>query len=276
MESIAVLLTVFNRKEKTLNSLSQLFRQTNIQNYNVEVFLTDDGCTDGTPEAVRMKFPQVNIINGDGTLFWNRGMYKAWKTATEKKDYDFYLWLNDDTFLDEDALDYILKSNKKLGGHCILAGCTCSEKDKSLTTYSGFIGKRMLSMNGSMQSVQKFNGNFVLIPRSVYKILGMNDPFYRHSFGDIDYGLRANKKGIPCFITDRFIGTCEQHSSKIKCFDMNYSFVERMKSFYSPLGMNPFEFYHMNRNSLGLLKAVTVFITTHIRVCFPWLWKLKK
>lgn len=88
----------------------------------------------------------------------------------------------------------------------------------------------------------------------------------------MDYGLRANRKGIPCFITNKFVGTCEEHDKKIKCFDTTYSLKERMRNFYSPLGMNPFEFFHMNVRSLGILKAISVFLSTHLRVFFPKLW----
>lgn len=81
MKLIAVLLTVHNRKEKTLCCLQNLFKQKIPNGYQIEVYLTDDGCTDGTPEAVHEQFPAVHIIKGDGSLFWNRGMYTAWDTA---------------------------------------------------------------------------------------------------------------------------------------------------------------------------------------------------
>ena len=99
MRSVAVIITVFNRKESTLNCLQTLKRQDILDSCKITVYLTDDGCTDGTPEAVRTEFPKVRIVQGDGTLFWNRGMYTAWETAAKEKDYDFYLWLNDDTYV---------------------------------------------------------------------------------------------------------------------------------------------------------------------------------
>ena len=83
---IAAIITCHNRKEKTLVCLKSLFQI--IQ--NIDVFLTDDGSTDGTSEAVKKIYPQVNIIQGDGNLFWSRGMYIAWKEAV-KGGYDYYL-----------------------------------------------------------------------------------------------------------------------------------------------------------------------------------------
>lgn len=83
IQTLAVLLTVHNRKTKTLKCLQQLYTQIPIKGYQVDVYLTDDGCTDGTPEAISQEFPQVHIIHGDGKLFWNRGMYTAWQEAAK-------------------------------------------------------------------------------------------------------------------------------------------------------------------------------------------------
>lgn len=101
--NIAVLLTVHDRKNKTLRCLENLYKQV-LPNYlRLDIYLTDDGCTDGTPEAIKRQFPKVHIIKGDGNLFWNRGMYRAWEEAA-KQDYNFYLWLNDDSYLFDGAL----------------------------------------------------------------------------------------------------------------------------------------------------------------------------
>ena len=96
MMKISVLLTCHNRKEKTLICLRKLFEQ-DVRNVEFDVFLVDDGCTDGTAEAVREEFPKIHIIQGDGSLFWNRGMCLAWEEARKNGAHDAVLWLNDDT-----------------------------------------------------------------------------------------------------------------------------------------------------------------------------------
>ncbi len=272
MKSLAVLLTVHNRRDKTLKCLSILFRQIIPVGIVLDVFLTDDGSTDGTTEAVLEQFPKVHIIKGDGNLYWNRGMYVAWKAAVDYNDYDFYLWLNDDTYLYDDAIKYMLDTNLAQGRKSIIVGATCSATDPNNTTYGGFVGKTKLQVNGSTQKVLAFNGNVVLIPKSVYKILGTNDPYFRHSFGDNDYGLRAKKAGISCYLTAKHVGICEEHERMIKCFDSAIPLGKRLKHFYSPLGMNPFEFFHMEKRSNGYPKALWVFMSTHLRVLFPKLW----
>lgn len=95
---IAIIMTCFNRKEKTLKCLGSLLADSE---HNLQVYMVDDGSTDGTGDAVKVSFPQVNVIRGDGNLFWNRGMHMAFSKAVEV-GYDFYLWVNDDVEFDED------------------------------------------------------------------------------------------------------------------------------------------------------------------------------
>ena len=90
--SIAAILTCHNRKKKTLTCLADLMNQDEISKVDLHVYLVDDGSTDGTSDAVKQKFPQVNILQGDGTLYWNGGMRFAFSIA-KKSDYDYYLWL---------------------------------------------------------------------------------------------------------------------------------------------------------------------------------------
>jgi GT2 family glycosyltransferase len=78
---LAVLMTCFNRKEMTLEALRSLFSQKQVEDLNVTVYLVDDGSRDGTSQAVAERFPRVSILQGDGSLFWNGGMRKAFAEA---------------------------------------------------------------------------------------------------------------------------------------------------------------------------------------------------
>ena len=103
---VAVLLTCHNRKFQTLQCLESLFLQQRLNvDFRIEVFLVDDASTDGTAYETRIQYPEVNIIQGNGNLYWNRGMRLAWETAASKNKYDYYLWLNDDTFLKPNAIN---------------------------------------------------------------------------------------------------------------------------------------------------------------------------
>ena len=267
MKKTAVLLTVHNRKEKTLTCLEALYTCVLPIGYNIDVYLVDDGCTDGTSEAIRERFPCVTIIKGNGELFWNRGMYLAWQTASQKRNYDYYIWLNDDTILLPHAIDELIKCSETEEDKVIVCGATSAFDDKTQITYSGYTveDNKKIIPNGQMQVCHYFNGNIVLISRYVYAQIGMNDAYYRHSIGDFDYGVRATKKKIKSFVAPSVLGRCNGNKRPEKWSDGQISVFKRLQLLYSPLGNNPFELFRYKRRSVGLIQASSVFIKLHIR-----------
>lgn len=272
MQTIAVLLTVHNRKAKTLECLQRLYAQLPLDGFQMDVYLTDDGCTDGTPEAVRQQFPQVHIIHGDGNLFWNRGMYTAWQEAA-KKDYNFYLWLNDDTLLLPNALKSLLASSQSKLNQAIIVAANRAKKEEKVT-YSGHNKNGKITPNGSLQSCDTFNGNCVLIPRYVYQRLGNLDWKFRHAIGDLDYGYRAKRAGIEMYVSSEYLGICDNNPKLPAWARKETPLLKRLKNLYSPLGYaEPIPFFHYERKNFGLMTAIKHFISIHIRVLFPQLWK---
>lgn len=271
--NIAVLITCHNRKEKTLQCLQALFWQKGLElDYVIEVFLVDDGSTDGTAEAIKNKFPTVNIIQGNGNLYWNRGMHKAWETAAKTQDFDYYLWLNDDTFLTEEAVLTLLRQNFS---KAIVCGTTQSIQDRK-ATYGGYRRNpyRLLMPNGEFQECDYCNGNCVLISREVFRIVGNLDPVFHHALGDFDYGYRARKLGIAIYIAPFFIGTCEGHTVIPKWRSPSISFIARVKNLYSAAsGCHPFEFFVIDSRQNGIFAAIFHFTTIHLRAIAPLLWK---
>lgn len=273
MRQIAVLLTVFNRKDKTLTCLRQLFNQQLVENVKLDVYLVNDGCTDGTPEAVREEFPKVHVINADGNLFWNRGMYTAWDTAAKAKDYDYYLWLNDDTFVYPYMLLMLMKSVEQTDNQSIIIGATQSSDHKKIT-YGGRIdGNKIPIPDGNLQEVKHFNGNIVLVPKNVYEQLGNLDYYFSHSKGDFDYGLRAFKAGIKMYQAGKILGECEEHPSLDRWCDPTIPFRKRWLMLHRPNGMPPKEIFHLEFRHYGILKASFHFLTIYIRCLLPNLWK---
>lgn len=272
LRKIAVLLTVFNRKDKTLECLKRLYAQLPLDGYQVDVYLTNDGCTDGTPEAVKKQFPDVNIINGSGNLYWNRGMYTAWQEAA-KKDYDFYLWLNDDTMLLPNSLETMIANSESRENKAIIVAAIKAVEGNN-TTYSGHNKNGLITPNGNLQPCDTFNGNCVLIPRYVFLKIGNLDWKFRHAIGDLDYGYRAKKAGIEIFVSSSYLGECNNNPKLPAWARKEVPLIKRMKNLYSPLGYaEPIPFFYFEKRNFGLITAIKHFITIHIRVLFPQLWK---
>lgn len=274
MSRLTVLLTVHNRKAKTLACLRNLFRQNSISDVQIDVYLTDDGCTDGTPEAIQSEFPQVHIVKGDGSLFWNRGMYEAWREA-EKGNYDYYMWLNDDTFLTSDAISRLYEESKKHNDKAIIVGSTISSNSDDVTYGGRTKSGKLLDNIETATTCDTFNGNIVLIPKYAYQIIGKNDPIFLHGIGDFDYGLRATKAGIKNVVAKGIFGICDLHENLPTWCDPKKTFKIRWKNFFSPLGANPYNFFIYKHRHFGIIPACIVFCSNFLHVLIPSIWDKK-
>lgn len=273
LNSIAVLITCHNRKEKTLSCLHAIYNQIGLGlEFCVEVFLVDDASTDGTSNEVRYLYPNVTIIQGDGKLYWNRGMHLAWETASSVKDYDYYLWLNDDTFLFNNAIEVLL--TEKFPQY-IVCGTTKSKLNHN-ATYGAYISnpRKILIPNGKYQNADYCNGNCVLIPRYVFQKLGNLDPVFHHALGDFDYSLRAKKNGIEIKLAPDFVGICDIHENVPEWQSSSTSIIKRLKNLYSPKsGCCPQEFFIFDKRHYGFFSAALHIVSIHVRAIFPKLWR---
>ena len=271
MINIAVLITCHNRIQETQACLKSLFNQKKIENINLKVFLVDDGSVDGTKEHVNINFPQVNLIDGNGQLYWGGGTFLAWETALEDNiEYDYFLWVNDDTFLFEDAISILLASKKN--DDDIITGSICDPITKK-RTYGGAIFNRsflrplkynVVDINGKPQEIDTINGNAVLIPLTAFKKIGKFDKDLTHLGGDLDYSLRARKLDIKIFLTPSHIGTCKR---LIKKYNAN-SLLDEIKNIFNIKTHPPIKFYMKHGGILWPLHFFMLYIKSVINVLF--------
>ena len=187
-------------------------------------------------------------------------MHLAWKKALEEKEFDFYLWLNDDTVLFPDAIFTMMDTFQKCGEDSIICGSTKSELTGNFT-YGLRIKKGIeLVPNGEIQYGEFMNGNVVLISKSIYEAIGIIDNIYPHAIGDNDYGLRAVKNGIRIATPVDYIGYCEGHDKLPAWCLPEVPFKKRLKSLYSPLGnSHPRYFFIFEYRHFGLTHAIKHF-----------------
>src|SRR5262245_4599565 len=124
---VVALLTCHNRKPLTVACLASFFAQEfRGHPAELEAVVVDDGSTDGTSEAVRAAFGSVQVVSGDGTLFWAKGMEVAESHATPTRP-EFLLWLNDDVTLDVTALDRLLATARTCPGSVVVGALVDAE-----------------------------------------------------------------------------------------------------------------------------------------------------
>jgi len=269
---IAALLTCHNRREKTRLCLEALFRAVLRLDHKLDVYLVDDGSTDGTGETVAQFFPEVNVIQGDGSLFWNQGMRLAWNTASGKDDYDFYLWLNDDTILNAfaltelfDCFQKVLEADKQAA--LIVGACESSEGSREFS-YGGRNDAGPVIPNGELQTCKYINGNVVLVPKAIFEKLGNLSNDYTHAMGDIDYGLRAGASYFSCYSTTQYVAACPRHNSVPDWKNPEVPLARRWRSIHSPRGLNLKEYNRFRRKFWGHL-WIKYALQAYMKVLIP-------
>jgi len=252
LKKIAVLLTCFNRKQKTISALTHLYTAKKAHtDIELSVYLTDDGSTDGTGDAVRSAFPEIKVLEGNGDLFWAGGMRNSWKEATHGT-YDAFLLLNDDTNVYPNLFDQLLITHqeciKSYGSSGIYIGST-KEPETNAYTYGGavflnrFLFKyKFLHPSGSVQPCELGNANIMLVTNDVVNEIGLLSEGYRHGVADYDYTLKALNKKLPILIAPEYCGTCSHdHTDVYESFPKK-TFKERLKILKHPLGLD----FHSN------------------------------
>jgi len=281
-QQIAVILTCHNRKEKTLACLISLYKCALPQNYILSVFLVDDGSTDGTSELVYQRFPLLNIIQGDGNLFWAGGMRLAWNTSLQKEKYDAFLMLNDDVVLEYHCLinliDTHIHSLRENGKSGIYVGST-TKNNKQEVSYGGhLITKNHIIMRSKMVVPNSFpqvchfaNANILWICKEVVHQIGTFDTKFTHGIADYDYTLTAYEHNIPLWVAPEIGGYCpDDHGNN--WLSSKVSLNKRIEYLKSPKGLAYHEYLYYVRKHFPLFYPYS-FVMLWLKTFFPAIWE---
>ncbi|MBN1186526.1 MAG: glycosyltransferase family 2 protein [Bacteroidales bacterium] len=247
INSIAVLLTCHNRKEKTIACITQLNESKSVCSiaFEMDVYLTDDGSTDGTSDELKKLFPAVNILYGNGSLFWAGGMRNSWKAALQKREYDAFFLLNDDTIIERTCFDELFKTHeysiKVYGKGGIYIG---SVKDQFTQehSYGGnilinkwkFSAKKVLP-DGNIKECDLGCSNIMLVHYKVVDTIGIFSEKYIHAKADFDYTLRAQEKKFPILVCPNYCGYCTNDTPNVNLKKMNLR--QRIQYLKDPKGV---------------------------------------
>ena len=248
---IAVLMTCYNRVNTTLECLRGLFAQEMPEGFSLDVWLVDDASPDSTAEKVKDAYPKINVIQGTGKLFWCKGMRLAWDSAVVVHDYDFYLWLNDDVRLKSGAIVGLLEDYWQSGG--VIVGSFSSDDTEQDVSY----GAASSLPDGHCPRVgtQGMNGNMVLVPKSVYRVVGPICGRYHHQYGDYDYGWQLRRNGCEFYSSSRLCGVCPQQPERYKHL-AGKNLWQRIKLLWDPRGYDLHDAVLYKYRNWGVMRAV--------------------
>lgn len=246
---IAVIITCYNRKNKTVKCIECLKKQFDKSDIVYDIHLTDDGCTDGTSEAVKEIFPNVFIYKGEN-LYWAGGMRLAWKGAYEKGGYDYFMFLNDDTFVNDNLVEDFYECCLYDSNPTIITGA-CYDSKSGKRTYTGSIIKniffqrsRIVDVMGYPQYIDLSGANAMFIPKEIVDNVGFFPSVYVHGLADFDYCMRCKKLGYRHLMTSRYVASCEMNHgiqvNSLRTIKDRYRFIVSYK------GLNLYQWLYYN------------------------------
>ncbi|CAN5718590.1 hypothetical protein BH20ACI4_BH20ACI4_00130 [soil metagenome] len=219
----ALVIPVYNRRETTLQGLKSLSR-INTENLEVKIFVVDDASPDGTGEAVRKNFPDVELITGDGTLHYAAGTNRGIEAAL-KWNPDYIVTMNDDSVFHEQFLQRLVKTAKKNPRSII--GALLLLWDEPHKVFQ--IGQKWRTLSGGWEmpeDLTAFNvgqdafevecivGNCVLFPVEAIKENGlMDEKKFPHGWGDAQFLMRMRKAGWKLLIEPKSLVWCEPNTN---------------------------------------------------------------
>lgn len=289
---IYIIIPVFNRKALTRGCLKSIEKQ---RFRDFCTIVVDDGSTDGTAQMIRDEFPTVEVVRGDGNLWWtgatNLGINYLKDSGRLVKD-DFVLTLNNDLEVDDDYLEKIARYSG-VYPHAILGSVSvdiargdwmdfCGVSWNQVTAKYKLKAKRysnsyqQLFNKKQVEDSDLLLGRGTLVPTRVFDEIGLYDfENFPHYAADEDFTLRAKRKGWKLLIpTDVIVRSyINETGANLEAVSLSRDYFRRLFfSMRSPLNITTRYRWAMKNTRLKFL----YFVIEYLRIVVSLLLKTIK
>jgi GT2 family glycosyltransferase len=215
MTTINIVIPTFNRQKLLERLLQQINEQkVLLKDVTYRTIVVVDGSTDGTYEMLASVFPEVQVVNGSGNLWYTRSMNLGFEKAYELGG-DYILTLNDDVVLDNRYLQ-VMAQYALSGDECVIGSLSLTLHEPPRILFSGvrkYIRWRQKnikyhpiftvydeSMQGLHHSVV-LPGRGILVSQFIVKKLNGFDDYFIQYHSDEDFCLRAAREGASIMVS---------------------------------------------------------------------------
>ncbi len=257
-KKVVIAAPVHNRRELTLQCLKSLSR-IDRDGLDVHIVIVDDGSTDGTSEAIKQNYPSVEVIKGDGNLWYTAGTNLAIESAL-KHNPDYILAINDDSVYDENFLKYLIECAEK-HPRSVIGGLLLSwdEPHKVFQVapkwslfeggWKHFTRQTVWTIPPKCWEVEMIVGNCVLYPAQVIREVGLMNAKKFVQFGDAEFTVRMRKKGWRLLIEPRARVFCQPNELPVKVLSLPFKDKVKMLLTNRKTGHNLINRFHLYLDS---------------------------
>lgn len=244
-----VITPVFNPPPAFIGHLAALER--NCPGVLQRFVLVDDASTNGVVEQAKRRFPEIEIIHGNGNLWWCGGMRAGMARALEL-EVDAVVWLNHDCLPDPETIPALVAEAARPGTGVASAWCYCRE-DRRYCVNPGFRSFREIPVTEleahARVQVDGTNGNCVAISTIAIRKIGLPRADLHPHYGDGPYTFRIGRAGFTNLILPLHRASLEREFER--CVDEEDHASICPASFLSKLGYyffsNRSKFHWRNR-----------------------------
>lgn len=228
---VEIVTPVHNRRELTLQCLRSLSR-IDRTGLDIHVVVVDDGSTDGTADAVREQFSEVEIVPGDGNLWYTAGTNLGIETAL-KRDPDYVLCVNDDSIFDEKSVREMVECAERhprsVVGSLLLLWDTPHKIFQVSPQWKTWMGGWQLwqqqtvwTIPAKAWEVEMIVGNCILYPARVFAEVGLMNPKNSAQYGDAEFTTRIRRNNWRLLIEPRARVFCQPNYAPVKVLEMPF------------------------------------------------------
>lgn len=212
---LKIIIPVFNPPEDFLETLSAL-RTDGLED---NVIVVDDGSTNGISWKIHDRFPGVEVLTGDGSLWWAGGMRMGMARALEQEA-DVICWLNHDCIPDPVTIAALAEEAGKPGMGAVSAWCVTRGFEYAPVN-PGFRNFKPIPLEELLRSekvtVDGVNGNCVAMNADAIRKIGLPDQKKHPHYGDGPYTWRLHKAGFTNAVLTRRHATLSRELER--CID---------------------------------------------------------
>ena len=200
---VSIIILNYNAGQLILDCLKSITK-TNYD--NLEVIVVDNASIDESHRKCKEKFENIRLIENEKNLGYCEGNNVGIQNAKG----EFVVILNPDTIVDPDWLTELICAYNRYG-EALYQPKHLSLNEKSIFMSAGNMmnvfgfgyarekGEKDVNQHNTIEQIGYASGTCLFVPSSIFKNVGLLDPFIFLYHDDLDFGWRAAQLGIKSY-----------------------------------------------------------------------------